>query len=273
MAAGTPPLPAENPHEEIQNDEYLEGTVAPNAFQVIGNLESELGSAITSMSNAGSEVSKLATSINKILESNDDQINRIVSKTEATLDSFQRSLTDVEDVLGNAEVRNNLKKTIAELPELLSDSRSAVTTIRTTVESVDRNLKNMEGFTGPLGERGPTIIANIDQGLSRLDGLLSEMSDFGRKLNSGEGSLGMLMRSPELYQHLNRAAHQHRTHDERAAADHLRCAGFCRQDCPPSRSARHSRRHPEEPRHKVAAAALNEGIFRYPPFHTPALSS
>ena len=35
---------------------------------------------------------------------------------------------------------------------------------------------------------------------------MGELSDFGRKLNSGEGSLGELMRSPELYQHLNAAA-------------------------------------------------------------------
>ncbi len=173
---------------------------------MIGNLEHELGSAITSMSTAGNEVSKLAASVNRILESNDDQINRIVTKTEATLDAFQRSLADVEDVLGNPEVRENLKKTLAELPQLLADSRTAVSTIRTTVESVDRNMTNLEGFTGPLGERGPTIISNIDNGLIRLDALLAEMSDFGRKLNSGEGSLGQLMRSPDLYQHLNRAA-------------------------------------------------------------------
>ena len=50
------------------------------------------------------------------------------------------------------------------------------------------------------------MVRNVDQALGRLDGLLTEMSDFGRKLNSGEGSLGQLMRSPELYQHLNAAA-------------------------------------------------------------------
>ena len=62
-------------------------------------------------------------------------------------------------------------------------------------------------MTGPLGERGEDDRrATSTRALARLDNLLTEMSDFGRKLNSGEGSLGQLMRNPDLYQHLNAAA-------------------------------------------------------------------
>ena len=195
VAAEEPAVPAEKPDDLVKDGDFIEGTVAPNAFQVIGNLEGELSQAINSMANAGSEVGKLASSINKILAGNYEQIARIVKKTDDTLDSFQRSLANIDDVLGNETVRENLKKTIAELPQLLTATRSAVTTIRTTVESVDRNLTNLEGLTGPLGERGEEIVTHVDQALSRLDGLLTEMSDFGRKLNSGEGSFGQLMRN------------------------------------------------------------------------------
>ena len=41
--------------------------------------------------------------------------------------------------------------------------------------------------------------------MARLDSC-GHVSDFGRKLNSGEGTFGQLMRSPDLYQHLNSAA-------------------------------------------------------------------
>jgi phospholipid/cholesterol/gamma-HCH transport system substrate-binding protein len=191
---------------EVQPGEFIEGTVAPNAFQVISNLQDELSSAVGALSTAGAEVGKVATNINKILESNDDQINRIVNKTEQTLDGFQRALTNIDDVLGDDEVRDNVKSMLRDMPELLSDTRGTVNTIRTTVESVDRNLRNLEGLTGPLGEKGEGMVTRIDQTIARLDDLLGEFSDFGRKLNQGEGSLGMLMRSPDLYQHLNAAA-------------------------------------------------------------------
>jgi len=192
--------------QEVQPGEFIEGTVAPNAFQVISNLENELGTAVGALSSAGTEVGKVAANINKLIEGNDDQINRIVDKTETTLDSFQRALGDVEDVIGDEEVRNNIKSMLRDMPELMSDTRSAINTIRTTVESVDRNMRNLEGFTGPLGERGEGLVERIDRTMARMDEMLGEFSDFGKKLNSGEGSLGKLIRSPELYQHLNAAA-------------------------------------------------------------------
>ena len=207
----TPPSavksPAQSPEGlEVQPGEFIEGTVAPNAFQVITNLEGELSTAVHALSAAGAEVGKVATNINKILESNDDQINRIVNKTEQALDSFQRALGNVEDVFGDDEVRKNVKSMLRDMPDLLSDTRSTVNTIRTTVESVDRNLRNLEGLTGPLGEKGEGMVTRIDETIARLDDLLGEFSDFGRKLNQGEGSLGQLMRNPDLYQHLNAAA-------------------------------------------------------------------
>ncbi len=201
----TPKAPPASRDVLVQPGDYIEGSVAPNAFQVISNLEGDLSTAITSLSTAGAEVGKLAGNLNKIFADKNDQIDRIVNKTEQTLDSFQRSLANIEDVFGDEKVRDSLKQAISGLPQLFEDTRGAIATIRTTVESVDRNLTNLEGLTGPLGERGEHIVSRVDEAVVRLDELLNEMSDFGRKLNSGEGSLGQLMRNPELYQHLNGA--------------------------------------------------------------------
>jgi phospholipid/cholesterol/gamma-HCH transport system substrate-binding protein len=202
----TPKAAAENQNQLVQPDEWIEGAVAPNAFQVFANLETELGRAVGSLSDAGDEVSKLAARVNTLLEGNEEHINSIVKKTEKTLDVFQRSLENFDDVFGDEQVRGKLKDAIAGLPDLLGETRSAMSTIKTTVESVDRNLHNLEGLTGPLGERGEQIVNRADQTIARLDDLLGELSDFGRKLNSGEGSLGKIMRDPDLYQHLNGAA-------------------------------------------------------------------
>ncbi len=190
----------------VQPGEYIEGVVAPNAFQVISNMQGELNEAIKALSNAGNEVSKLAANVNKVLESNDEQINRIIGETEKAITTFQVAMDNVNDVIGDEKVRENLKKMADNLPQLLDDSRSAVNTIRTTMEGVDRNLRNMEGFTGPLGERGDEIVNRIDRSVGQLDELLSIMSDFGRKLNSGQGSLNRLMNDPELYNSLAASA-------------------------------------------------------------------
>jgi phospholipid/cholesterol/gamma-HCH transport system substrate-binding protein len=196
------PLAVPSPDKEIQDKDYIEGTVAPNAFQVISNMQGDLNEAIKALSNAGNEVSKLAANVNKVLESNDEQINRIIGETETAIKSFNQAMTGINDVVGDEKVRANLKSMVENLPQLLEDSRNTVTTIRTTVEGVDRNLRNMEGFTGPLGERGGEIVERIDHSVGKLDELLGIMSDFGRKLNSGQGSLNKLMNDPDLYNSL-----------------------------------------------------------------------
>jgi phospholipid/cholesterol/gamma-HCH transport system substrate-binding protein len=206
QGAAAPKTPVPSSDELIKPGDYIQGTVAPSPVQVITNLQDNLAVAVDSLSHAGSEVGKVAASINKMLEGNEDQINQIIANTDKTLQSFQRALANVEDVIGDPEVRENLRRSIDELPQLLSDTRAAMNTVRTTVESVDRNMRNLEGFTGPLGERGEQMVDRVDRTIARMDGLLAELSEFGKKLNSGEGSLGRILRDPDLYQNLNKAA-------------------------------------------------------------------
>ncbi|MGD9720267.1 MAG: MlaD family protein [Pirellulales bacterium] len=202
----TVPPPADAAGKQLQPGDWIEGTVAPSPVQVITNLQDNLGVAVDSLSSAGAEVSKVAASINKLLEGNEGQINEIIANTDVTLKAFQRALANVEDVIGDPKVRANMRQAIDELPQLLSDTRGTMNSMRTTVESVDRNMRNLEGLTAPLGERGGQIVDRIDRTVARADELLAELSDFGKKLNSGEGSLGKIMRDPDLYQNLNKAA-------------------------------------------------------------------
>ena len=204
-----PPQPIEAPPapgQVVQPGEYIEGVVEPNAFQVISNMQGDLNEAIKALSNAGTEVSKLAGNINDLLESNDDQINRIIGETEEAIKTFQTAMTNINDVMGDEQVRENLKKMVESLPELLDESKNTVTSLRTTVEGMDRNLRNLEGLTGPLGERGEVIVDRVDRSVARLDELLGILSNFGRKLNSGQGTIGKLMNDDELYNNLSAAA-------------------------------------------------------------------
>jgi phospholipid/cholesterol/gamma-HCH transport system substrate-binding protein len=190
----------------IKDGDYITGIVAPSPVQVITNLEGNMAVAIDSLSNAGQEVGKVATSINRMLEDIEKKIDQIIDNLDTALTGFQKTLTSFDDVIGREDVREDLRKSIAEMPQLLSDARGTMNTMKTTVESVDRNMRYLEGLTRPLGERGEEIVDRIDRSLARLDEMLGQMSDFGKKLNSGEGSLGRIMSDPDLYQNLNRAA-------------------------------------------------------------------
>ncbi|MEX0978373.1 MAG: MlaD family protein [Pirellulales bacterium] len=203
LTAAQAKTPPKSPDQVVQPGEYIEGVVAPSPMQFLSDMQGNMDQAINALSSAGTEVSKLAGNINKILEGNDEQINRIISETEKAVKSFQVAMGNVNDIMGDQKTRDNLKKMIDDLPALFDEGRNTLATIRTTVEGVDRNLRNLEGLTGPLGERGDQIVTRVDRAVSRMDELLGILSDFGRKLNSGQGTLGKLMSDQELYNNLN----------------------------------------------------------------------
>jgi phospholipid/cholesterol/gamma-HCH transport system substrate-binding protein len=185
----------------IQNGDYLEGTMAGNPLQAAGSVEQAIGS----MTAAARQIGSLAESFNQLMINNDEQIHRIVDKTEKALDGFQQALNDVNSVVGDDATRDSLRKAVAGLPTLLSDTREAVAGIRAVVGTADNNLKNLEGLTRPLGERGDHIISQVDESISRLNELLSQFVVFGKALNSRDGSLGKLLNDPAIYQHVNAA--------------------------------------------------------------------
>src|SRR5690606_27301843 len=86
-----------------------------------------------------------------------------------------------------------------------TETREAINGMRDAVASADRNLRNLEGFTGPLGERGEEIVLRFEHVTGQLDDLATEFTQFGRALNNPDGSLGRLLNGTEMYDNLNDA--------------------------------------------------------------------
>ena len=190
----------------VQDGETIAGSVAANPLQMLTNLEGNITQAINSVTVAGGEMGKLARNLNDLVSNNDEQINRIVMKTERSLDAFQQALGGFNNVMGDARMQANLRRGLSELPELVRETRTAMKRFQSTTVLAERNMRNLEGFTGPLGRRGESIVTRIDSTVGRLDELLAQFTTFGRTLNQRDSSLGQLVNNPELYQNLNAAA-------------------------------------------------------------------
>lgn len=191
----------------IQPNEQIQGAVVGNPLQIFSNMEGDLNHAVKSLSNAGDEVAKLATTMNKALAgTNEEQVQRIMKKTESALDGVSQFSATMNDLFGDPTVRANLKQSIADLPNVMRDTHATIKTMGDAMTLVETNLKNLEGFTKPLGERGAAMVDNIDQSVARLDELLAQMVQFSKTLNNGQGSLQKFLNDPELYQRLNLAA-------------------------------------------------------------------
>jgi phospholipid/cholesterol/gamma-HCH transport system substrate-binding protein len=194
------------PRQRIAPNEALQGAVSRDPFEAFATLEPKLGTALESLTEASESVAKLSANLDRLLLGEDDTFSKMVQKTEKALDAFSLAMDNINDVMGDANARANLKQTLNGLPEVINDLRTTVQGIGTTVDTADRNLRNLEGLTRPLGERGEGMVAQVDKTIGRLDETLQQAVLFTRALNESEGTLGKLVRDPKVYDDLAQAA-------------------------------------------------------------------
>jgi phospholipid/cholesterol/gamma-HCH transport system substrate-binding protein len=191
---------------KVQAGDLLLGSTSVDPLQAIANLEQNLNQAASSLAGAGNEIGKLAKSINNMLDKNDNKINQIITDTGTAMQQFEKTLKDIDDVVGDPTIKADLKKSLADLPRLLQDTRDAMTGIQRVGAQAESNLNNLQTFTKALDEQGEGIVNNLAGSVEKLDTLLAQVNIFTRRVNSPEGSLGRMLNDPALYNNLSQAA-------------------------------------------------------------------
>jgi phospholipid/cholesterol/gamma-HCH transport system substrate-binding protein len=218
-STGSPEIPAEDPpRKAVEPGTWLVGRVQTDPIQLVGNLEADVSNAIQSIAETSDEIRDFVDKINEFfgtreeLEPRRERLDKIMEKTLATMEQMETLTQHANEVIGDEDVKRQLKDAVDEVPEVLHDVRGTLDRVRGTLDGMDetvrlvnKNLQNIEGFTEPLGERGGVVVDRLDRGAQKLELLLDELHAFSRALNSREGSFGRLVHDPELYDNLNQA--------------------------------------------------------------------
>ncbi len=180
----------------------FQGSVAPSPLDAIAGLQDDLQLMITSLRRAGDEVSKLAESVNYAI-GDDPQAGRVPK----LLDTAERSMADLsraaqtfDKFFGDPE----LMSTVREARMTMNDVRDVAKTVQAPIESIDRNLRNLEGLTEPLGRNGERVANSLIDGLNGLARIVEEVTVLVDSLNSRNGTIGRLIHDPAVYDNLNR---------------------------------------------------------------------
>ncbi|MFM7071615.1 MAG: hypothetical protein ACKO38_07480, partial [Planctomycetota bacterium] len=162
---------------------------------------------------AGLEVTVLARNLNTIVGNNQEQFQRVIMKSEQAIDRFRSAMVTVDELVGDPEVRQQLKTTLASLPQLMREAQTTLTEARGTLdgfremsERANKNLANLEQFTTPLAQRGDELADALASSVENVDQLLNQLAAFSEALNNREGTLGQLLHDRELYDRLERSA-------------------------------------------------------------------
>lgn len=184
----------------------LLGEIVYDPATVITDLHGGLQQAIGSVAQTSDEMRTVVVKVRDLLSANEQRIQQLLAKSEQTLSAIQQTAEAANEIVGDPETRARLRETIERMPALIQDAQQTVGRLDGTMTLVDQNLHNVEGFTAALGQRGPQLLAQLDQTTQKLDQVMSEILVFSRALNSQEGTLGQLVRNPELYYRLTHAA-------------------------------------------------------------------
>lgn len=187
----------------VQPGAQINGMYAPNPMDLMADMQGDLKQTIVSLGEAGQEVAELADRLNHVLGANDMQrIAHLVESVDRAMSEFATMSGNLNDVVGDQEFKQQLQDGLSQLPSLVSDARAIMEALERVMGSADENLKNLQGLTGPLGDRGTAIVATLEQSVRNLEQLLGEVALLTANINNSQGTIGLLIRDRELYDQL-----------------------------------------------------------------------
>jgi phospholipid/cholesterol/gamma-HCH transport system substrate-binding protein len=192
------------PRDVVENGTTIQGVTYDDPIQVVANLQERLAGAIGSVARTSDELGQVVRQVGDLLKGNEQKINRIVTQTDETSGLLRDTVRNANEIFGDPGTRTRIKESLEDLPKLISDSRQTMSQIGSMMGSFDRNLRNMEKFTGTLGDQGAETIAQVNVSAKKLDELMAQLLAITKALNSPDSSLGQMIHDPDLYDNLNR---------------------------------------------------------------------
>ena len=201
-----------NPMEIIDLALDLEGQIVETlkTVQVAGN----------AVNDAGMGIEQLASTVNMAL--NDEgsdlkvllgDLRNVSNKASTSLDNFNRIFENVNDIVGDAELKNRINDAFKALPAVFREIRVTVADTRETIKSfgsvsgrVNDNLDNLSVFTKSLKNEGPEILEQVNASVKNIDRLLAQVKSFTGSLGKLEkaftnpnGTVGKLFNESDIY--------------------------------------------------------------------------
>jgi len=245
----------------------------------------------SSVSDAGIEISKLSQTIQTVFDDDESDLKALLKdlrtmsqRAQVTLENFNRIFENVNNVVGDPELKGRIKDALTEIPKMFQEVRVTVADTRKAInafgeipeglgeirDGVQVNLDNMSAFTGALKDRGPEILDQVNSSLKNVDDFVEDIRKFTsslQNLQNSEGTIGKLLNDPSIYDTALETVEQIRdisvkiepmVNDLRMFADSIaRDPGVLGV-----RGAINGRGRPDKTGAKNNAAGRNGGLFR-----------
>ncbi len=168
----------------------------------------------------GNATDFLAKGDTVLSSNNPDILSKIMTSVDPVMANIKQAVDSLKLVLGNvnsmfdADTKANLKQTIANL-KTTSDNLSVL--MNSKNGALAKTLNNVEAFTTNLNTNNEKLNTTIDnlkntsqklnelqlkETVANLNSTITQLQGILQKANKGEGSLGLLINDPKLYNNL-----------------------------------------------------------------------
>ncbi|NWF98785.1 MAG: MCE family protein [Nitrospirae bacterium] len=167
----------------------------------------DIDDMVRKLSRVSENISDLAMSLNEALGT--DESKKALKESVLNLEEITSNLSQTI-IVNDRKMRNvldNINKLTASLNEVITTNR----------EPLKTTLLNMEDFSGRLKTDGPELVSNLSRATRELKEIIEEnknslkstidsFNNVAKKIDSGEGTLGKLVKDDKLYESINKAA-------------------------------------------------------------------
>lgn len=199
--------------EFLPPNKRIHGAAPSDPLKTVEKLEASLTETLASFENTSREWQRVGKNINSLVETERGNLNDVIESSAVALDTLTKTMENASHTLASAnrilddpEMQNNLKRTVAALPEMAEETKLTITAARTSIQKMSENLDKLSAATDPLAAQSQSLVTHLDRSLGQLESLLTELNSVAKTVNDGEGSLKKFAEDPQLYNNLNRSA-------------------------------------------------------------------
>jgi phospholipid/cholesterol/gamma-HCH transport system substrate-binding protein len=199
----------------IEPGAEIEGAALPDPIEALTSLQVEVGPSIRSIGDAAEGVTQLTSKLNAALGEDfaSDRVEGLLDQSVTALNQFTKTMEQVQTtvetidgIVSDPKLKATVDSVTTDVPAILADARATVSRAVTTIDefggvvrSAETNLKNLEGLTGPLGERGPELAQQVTEAIGNLNIALKDIAQIAAALNGSQGTFARLVNDPALY--------------------------------------------------------------------------
>jgi len=194
-----------------QAGDQLAGNSSADPTAVIANVEQRLTATLASFERTGDEWGRLAGNLNQMLESSSpggvntlEQTSLALQQFTQTMSAAEETLTAASSLLNDPQYQQQLRNTMAALPELLNETRTTLQSVKLVVNQMDATVSTIHTATAPLAQHSDQLVADLAHSMRNVQSMTRDMASVSRAMNAEEGSLKKLITDPSMYQNLDR---------------------------------------------------------------------